>query len=43
MGSFYYLSKKLHFLGRFEKKDDAIKARRDAEDKYFKPILDKMN
>ncbi|EAC2219509.1 AP2 domain-containing protein [Listeria monocytogenes] len=35
--------KKLHFLGRFEKKDDAIKARRDAEDKYFKPILDKMN
>ncbi|EKD8146715.1 TPA: AP2 domain-containing protein, partial [Listeria monocytogenes] len=24
-------------------KDDAIKARRDAEDKYFKPILDKMN
>ncbi|HHT6047093.1 AP2 domain-containing protein, partial [Listeria monocytogenes] len=23
--------------------DDAIKARRDAEDKYFKPILDKMN
>ncbi|EIT7875043.1 AP2 domain-containing protein, partial [Listeria monocytogenes] len=32
-----------HFLGRFEKKDDAIKARRDAEDKYFKPILDKMN
>ncbi|EAE2052461.1 AP2 domain-containing protein, partial [Listeria monocytogenes] len=28
---------------RFEKKDDAIKARRDAEDKYFKPILDKMN
>ncbi|MWA45747.1 AP2 domain-containing protein, partial [Listeria monocytogenes] len=22
---------------------DAIKARRDAEDKYFKPILDKMN
>ncbi|MBV1334064.1 AP2 domain-containing protein, partial [Listeria monocytogenes] len=21
----------------------AIKARRDAEDKYFKPILDKMN
>ncbi|EAG3490476.1 AP2 domain-containing protein, partial [Listeria monocytogenes] len=25
------------------KKDDAVKARRDAEDKYFKPILDKMN
>ncbi|MBC1744273.1 AP2 domain-containing protein [Listeria welshimeri] len=35
--------KKLHFLGRFEKKEDAIKARKEAEEKYFKPILDKMN
>ncbi|PXD41059.1 AP2 domain-containing protein [Listeria monocytogenes] len=35
--------KKAHFLGRFEKKEDAIKARKDAEEKYFKPILDKTN
>lgn len=35
--------KKAHFLGRFEKKEDAVKARKDAEEKYFKPILDKMN
>ncbi|EAH0379396.1 AP2 domain-containing protein, partial [Listeria monocytogenes] len=35
--------KKAHFLGRFEKKEDAVKARKDAEEKYFKPILDKTN
>ncbi|EAK9503753.1 AP2 domain-containing protein [Listeria monocytogenes] len=34
--------KKLYFLGRFEKKEHAVKARKDAEEKYFKPILDKQ-
>lgn len=29
------------FLGRFDKKEDAIKARKVAEEKYFKPIIDK--
>lgn len=29
------------FLGYFDKKQDAINARKEAEDKYFKPILDK--
>lgn len=29
------------FLGRFDKKEDAIKAREKAEKKYFKPIIDK--
>lgn len=28
---------------RFAKKEDAIKARRDAEEKYFKPILEKYH
>ncbi|EAE3145070.1 AP2 domain-containing protein, partial [Listeria monocytogenes] len=30
-----------HFLGRFTKKEDAIKARLEAEEKYFKPIIEK--
>jgi len=34
--------KKIH-LGRFERMDNAIKARRAAEAKYFKPILDKYD
>ena len=29
------------YLGRFKNKDDAIKARKEGEQKYFKPILDK--
>lgn len=28
---------------RFDKKEDAIKARREAEEKYFKPILEKYH
>lgn len=28
---------------RFAKKEDAIKARREAEEKYFKPILEKYH
>ena len=32
---------KNHYLGRFDQKVDAIKARKDAEKKYFKPILEK--
>ena len=28
-------------LGCFSKLEDAIKARKEAEEKYFKPILDK--
>ena len=34
--------KSIH-LGYFNKLEDAIKARKDAEEKYFKPILDKYN
>lgn len=34
---------KRHYLGRYTKKEDAIKARKEAEEKYFKPILDKYN
>ncbi|HAB9213685.1 TPA_asm: AP2 domain-containing protein [Listeria monocytogenes] len=30
-----------HFLGRFTKKEDAIKARLEAEEKYFKPVIEK--
>lgn len=32
---------KRHYLGRFVCKKDAIKARNEAEKKYFNPILDK--
>lgn len=32
---------KRHFLGRFKNKQDAINARKEAEEKYFKPILEK--
>ncbi|EKP96035.1 hypothetical protein LCA211_2890 [Lacticaseibacillus casei 21/1] len=28
---------------RFDKKEDAIRARRDAEEKYFNPILEKYH
>lgn len=28
---------------RFAKKEDAIRARREAEEKYFKPILEKYH
>ncbi|MBC1524784.1 AP2 domain-containing protein [Listeria booriae] len=34
------LKQKSHFLGRYSNKEDAIKARLDAEEKYFKPILE---
>lgn len=27
--------------GRFDKKEDAIEARKEAEKKYFKPVIDK--
>lgn len=30
---------KRHYLGRFARLEDAIKARKDAEDKYYKPFL----
>lgn len=39
--AYLYLNKEYHFLGYYDKLDDAIKARKEAEDKYFKPILDK--
>ena len=32
---------KIYHLGRFEDKDDAIKLRKEAEEKIFKPIIDK--
>lgn len=34
---------KNHHLGRFASIDDAIKARKDAEQKYFRPILERYN
>ena len=40
----YITFKKRHYnLGTFENKEEAIKARRDAEEKFFKPILKKYN
>lgn len=30
-----------HFLGRFNKKEDAVSARKEAEDKYYQPIIEK--
>lgn len=32
---------KLHHLGYFDNKQDAINARKEAEEKYFQPILEK--
>ena len=32
---------KQHHLGRFDNKQDAINAREEAEEKYFKPMLEK--
>lgn len=39
--AYLYLNKKYHFLGYYNNINDAIKARKEAEDKYYKPILDK--
>lgn len=33
--------KKKYYLGRFDKKEDAVKARKEAEEKFFKPIIEK--
>lgn len=38
--SIFFKGKKIN-LGYFKNIDDAIKARKDAEEKYFKPILEK--
>lgn len=35
--------KKHYYLGRYDKKEDAVKARKEAEEKFFKPILEKYN
>lgn len=35
-----FQGKKYH-LGRFDKKEDAVEARKKAEEKYFQPIIDK--
>lgn len=32
---------KRHYLGRYEDKDEAIRVRKEAEEKYFKPIIEK--
>lgn len=34
---------KVHSLGRYENKEDAIKARKEAEEKFFKPIIEEFN
>lgn len=39
--AYIYLNKKYHFLGYFNNKEDAVNARKEAEEEYFKPILDK--
>lgn len=39
----FVLLEKILIYGSFKNKEDAIKARKDAEEKYFKPILDKYN
>lgn len=39
--AYLYLNKEYHFLGYYDKLNDAIKARKEAEEKYFKPFLDK--
>ena len=36
-----YFQHKKYFLGRFDDLEDAIHARKEAEAKYFKPIVDK--
>ena len=41
--AFLSLNKKYYVLGFFDNLNDAIKARKEAEEKYFKPILDKYN
>lgn len=33
--------KEIHYLGSFKNKQDAINARKEAEEKYFNPILEK--
>lgn len=35
-------SKRIH-LGRFSRFEDAVKARRDAEEKYHKPLIERAN
>jgi hypothetical protein len=35
--------KEYYFLGRRKNKDEAIQLRKEAEEKYFKPVLDKFN
>lgn len=35
--------KKHYYLGRYDKKEDAVKARKEAEEKFFKPILEKYD
>lgn len=39
--AYIYLNKKYHFLGYYKDIENAIKARQEAEEQYFKPILDK--
>ncbi len=39
--AYLYLNKEYHFLGYYKDIDNAIQARKKAEEKYFKPILEK--
>ena len=39
--AYLYLNKKYYFLGYYKDINNAIKARKEAEEKYYKPILDK--
>jgi len=41
--AFIYLNKNYHFLGYYDDIEKAKKARNDAEEKYFKPILNEYN
>lgn len=41
--AYIYLNKKYHFLGYFDNIEKAVQARKEAEEKYFKPILEKYS
>ena len=41
--AYIMFKKKMYHLGMYDKKEDAAKARKEAEDKYFNAFLDEYN